>query len=282
MFQPAVTWTQDAGDRVEELFQGALEYKGSQALAFLDGACPDPELRREVQALLDQSNEGLLDRPAAALIAGASLGPYRILELIGAGGMGTVYKAQDMRLDRTVAIKFSGLRFSDRFEREARAIAALNHPHICTLHDVGPNYLVMEYVEGKPLRGPIPAEQALALAAQLLDALDAAHRKGIVHRDLKPDNIPVTRSGVKVLDFGLAKMPPPLAAGKDTVTQKGAIVGTLRYMSPEQVQGKETDARSHIFSFGVVLYEMLTGRRPFNCDTSAGPMAAILSGNPRP
>src|SRR6266403_1709441 len=140
------------------------------------------------------------------LSAGPRLGPYEILSPLGAGGMGEVYKARDTRLDRTVAVKVSAERFSERFEREAHAIAALNHPNVCTLHDVGPNYLVMEYLEGQPLKGPLPLDHALRLAIQIADALDAAHRKGIVHRDLKPGNILVTKSGVKLLDFGLAKM----------------------------------------------------------------------------
>src|SRR5215467_4202268 len=140
-----------------------------------------------------------------ALAAGARLGPYEILAPIGAGGMGEVWRARDTRLDRTVAIKVSHEQFSERFEREARAVAALNHPHICTLHDVGPNYLVMEYVEGAPLKGPLPLEKAIEYAGQILDALDAAHQKGIIHRDLKPANILVTKQGIKLLDFGLAK-----------------------------------------------------------------------------
>src|SRR5450432_1351411 len=140
------------------------------------------------------------------LEAGSRLGPYEVLSPIGAGGMGEVWKARDTRLGRTVAIKTLRVEFSERFEREARAVAALNHPHICQIYDVGPNYLVMEYVEGSPLKGPLPPGQAIALAIQLADAMDAAHRKGITHRDLKPLNVLVTKSGVKVLDFGLAKM----------------------------------------------------------------------------
>src|SRR6266849_4331103 len=143
------------------------------------------------------------------LVPGARLGPYEILALIGAGGMGEVYKARDTRLDRTVAVKISAARFSERFEREARAVAAFNHPHICTLYDVGPDYLVMEYIEGTPVQGPLPLDQALKVGAQIADALDAAHRKGIIHRDLKPGNILLTKSGVKLLDFGLAKMGQP-------------------------------------------------------------------------
>src|SRR5712692_3575867 len=194
---------------------------------------------------------------------GDKLGPYEILAPIGAGGMGEVWKARDMRLDRIVAIKTSKTEFSERFEREARAVAALNHPNICTLHDVGPNYLVMEYVEGHPLKGPLPLDQALRLAIQMADALDAAHRRGIVHRDLKPGNILVTKNGVKLLDFGLAKLNAPRSPDGATqamsVTEKGTVLGTYPYMSPEQLEGKETDARSDIFAFGAVLYEMLTG-----------------------
>ena len=185
--------------------------------------------------------------------------------------MGEVYKARDTRLDRTVAIKVARQRFSERFEREARAISALNHPHISQLYDVGPDYLVMEYIEGKPVTGPLPMSEALRLAVEIAEALDAAHGKGIVHRDLKPDNILVTKSGVKLLDFGLAKVAGRPAPSDETVTraltQEGTIVGTLQYMSPEQLQGEEADARSDIFSFGAVLYEMLTGRRAFAART---------------
>src|SRR6266705_1012953 len=186
--------------------------------------------------------------------AGHRLGPYEILARIGAGGMGEVYQARDTRLGRMVAVKISAEQFSERFEREARAIAALNHPYICTLYDVGPNYLVMEYIEGPPLRGPLPLDQALTYAAQICDALDAAHRKGIVHRDLKPGNILVTKAGVKLLDFGLAKISPAAAADAAQtapLTQDGMVMGTLQYMSPEQLEGKDADARSDIYSFGL-------------------------------
>src|ERR1700745_2743533 len=151
------------------------------------------------------------------LPAGDKLGPYQILALIGAGGMGEVYRAKDPRLNRDVAIKVSASQFSERFEREAKAIAALNHPHICQIYDVGPNYLVMEYVEGTPLKGPLPAELALVYAAQICDALDAAHSKKITHRDLKPANILVTKQGVKLLDFGLAKIGPVVKADEATM-----------------------------------------------------------------
>lgn len=185
------------------------------------------------------------------MTSGTQLGPYSILSSIGAGGMGEVYKARDTRLDRIVAIKVSKAEFSERFEREAHAVAALNHPRICTLHDVGPNYLVFEYVEGEPLRGPLPLERALDYAAQICDALDAAHSKKITHRDLKPANILVTKQGVKLLDFGLAKIETPVAIAQETVTMaltsQGQILGTLLYMSPEQLQGKEADSRSDIF-----------------------------------
>ena len=220
------------------------------------------------------------------LSAGDKLGPYEILAPIGAGGMGEVYKARDTRLDRSVAIKVSKEQFSERFEREARAVAALNHSNICTLHDVGPNYLVMEYIEGAPLKGPLPIERALKYAAQICDALEAAHRKGITHRDLKPGNILITKSGVKLLDFGLAEMRGPAATGEQTATMSmaapGTIEGTLQYMSPEQLQGKIADTRSDIFAFGLVLYEMLTGKTAFSADNPANLIAAILTTDPRP
>ena len=211
---------------------------------------------------------------------GERLGPYEILAPIGKGGMGEVWKARDTRLGRDVAIKISSEQFSERFEREARAIAALNHPNICHLYDVGPNYLVMELVEGTPLRGPLPLQKAIEYSGQILDALDAAHRKGIAHRDLKPANILVTKQGIKLLDFGLAKVAGPLKETDATLTQaltsNGQIVGTLQYMSPEQLQGGETDARSDLFAFGCVLYEMLTGKRAFDGASAASVIAAIL------
>ena len=189
------------------------------------------------------------------LSAGTRLGPYQILEIIGSGGMGEVYRATDTRLHREVAVKVSAERFTDRFEREARAVASLNHPNICTIHDVGPNYLVMELVEGDTLaerirRGAIPIEEALAIARQIADALEAAHEKGIVHRDLKPGNIKIKPDGtVTVLDFGLAKMPEQVTASGspahsptltlEAATLVGAIMGTAGYMAPEQARGEE-------------------------------------------
>jgi serine/threonine-protein kinase len=223
------------------------------------------------------------------LTPGTRLGPYEIAAPLGAGGMGEVYKARDTRLNRTVAIKVSNDQFSERFQREAQAVAALNHSNVCTLHDVGPNYLVMEYIEGTPLRGPLPVEQALKYAVQICDALEAAHKKGITHRDLKPANILVTKNGIKLLDFGLAKMGlattgRPDSTGDATFTMaltgKNEILGTLYYMSPEQLQAQATgqaiDARSDIFSFGLVLYEMLTGKRAFDGSSPATVIAAIM------
>jgi serine/threonine protein kinase len=212
---------------------------------------------------------------------GDHLGPYEILEPLGAGGMGQVWKARDTRLNRTVAIKTSNKGFTERFQREAQAIAALNHPHICTLHDIGPDYLVMELVEGKPIAGPLPIDEVLKFAGQILDALDAAHRRGITHRDLKPGNIMLGKNGVKVLDFGLAKFDRSASTLNDAtltmpLTSEGAIMGTLQYMAPEQLEGKEADARSDIFSFGVVLYELIAGERPFTGKTQANLLASIM------
>jgi eukaryotic-like serine/threonine-protein kinase len=218
------------------------------------------------------------------LSAGDKLGPYEILAPLGAGGMGEVYKARDTRLDRLVAIKISKEKFTERFEQEARAVASLNHPHICHLYDVGPDYLVMELIEGTPLKGPLAPERAIEYAVQILDALDAAHQKGITHRDLKPANILVTRQGIKLLDFGLAKQAIRSTEEDPTqaLTAQGHIVGTLQYMSPEQMQGKRVDTRSDLFSFGCVLYELLAGRRAFDGTSSASVIAAILERQPLP
>jgi Tol biopolymer transport system component/predicted Ser/Thr protein kinase len=217
---------------------------------------------------------------------GTKLGPYEILEPLGAGGMGEVYRATDTRLNRPVAIKVSAARFSERFEREANVIASLNHPHICHLYDIGPNYLVMEFIEGTQLRGPLPLKEAAEYAGQILDALDAAHRRGITHRDLKLANILVTKQGVKLLDFGLAKRGGPLQETDATLTAaltgKGEIIGTLQYMSPEQLQGKEADPRSDLFSFGCVFYEMVAGKRAFEGQSAASVIAAILEHDPVP
>ena len=218
---------------------------------------------------------------------GDKLGPYEIIAPIGAGGMGEVWKARDIRLDRIVAIKRIKTEHLERFRREARAIAALNHPHICQIYDVGPDYLVMENVEGAPLKSPLPAEEAVRLAIQVASALEEAHSKGIIHRDLKPANILITPKGeAKLLDFGLAKLkeqnPPDDVSSTLTggLTEVGVVVGTVAYMSPEQAQGKSIDARSDIFSFGLVLYEALTGRRAFGGDNALAIMSAIVRDEP--
>ncbi|MEO8595818.1 MAG: protein kinase [Candidatus Solibacter sp.] len=263
--------------KVEGLYHAALEKDAKQRIAFLaEQADGDEELLREVESLIAKgSGTGSLDllawNGAASLTetasgeqlpAGTKLGPYLIEGLLGAGGMGQVYKARDTRLDRPVAIKVSNQRFSNRFEREARSIAALNHPHICTLYDVGPNYLVMELVEGESLesrqgKGRLALEVVLRYGAQIAGALASAHARGIVHRDLKPGNIMVTKSGIKVLDFGLAKQ----IASDDGLTATHAIIGTPAYMAPEQMEGKPSDIRTDIFALGLVLYEMAAGKR---------------------
>jgi serine/threonine protein kinase len=240
-----------------------------------------------------------------ALTSGTRLGPYEIVSPLGAGGMGEVYRARDTRLGRDVAIKVLPSQFSSdpvrkrRFEHEAKTISTLNHPHICVLHDIGHHdgvdYLVMECVEGETLakrleKGPLPLEQAVKYGAQVADALDKAHHKGIVHRDLKPGNIMLTKSGAKLLDFGLAKPAAPLGSlatltatqQQLPVTEQGTIVGTFQYMSPEQVEGKELDARSDIFSLGAVLYEMLTGQRAFEGKSQWSVASSILEKQPAP
>jgi eukaryotic-like serine/threonine-protein kinase len=196
---------------------------------------------------------------------GAKLGPYEIVSPIGAGGMGEVYKARDTRLNRIVAIKVAKEQFTERFEREARLVAALNHHHICQLYDVGQNYVVFEYIDGAPLKGPMPLADALRITAQIVEALEEAHSHGIIHRDLKPANLLLTTRGVKVLDFGLAKQSRDGRIGDDEtetdLTRAGDVLGTPAYMAPEQLQGKAADARTDIYAFGCVLYELLTGTR---------------------
>lgn len=243
------------------------------------------------------------------LTSGARLGPYEIVAPVGAGGMGEVYRARDTRLDRIVAIKIlppqvgADADWRARFEREARLLSSLQHPHICVLHDVGRegdvSYVVMQYLDGETLaarlaRGPLPLEEALRYATEIAGALDQAHRAGILHRDLKPGNIMLTRSGrhgssATLLDFGLAKLlasgqgesgPSPAPTAPSPLTGEGAIVGTLLYMSPEQLEGRDLDARSDIFSFGAVLYEMVAGKRAFDAGSQASIIGAILEREP--
>ena len=209
------------------------------------------------------------------------LGPYELVTPIGTGGMGEVWKARDTRLDRFVAVKRLLSPSPPRFEIEARAIASLNHPHICQIYDVGPDYLVLEYVNGRPLQGPLAADAAVRLARQVANALEAAHAKGILHRDLKPSNVLVTEDGTaKLLDFGVAKL---VSTDRDaTRTQDGTVVGTAAYMSPEQAQGQPIDVRSEVFSFGAVLYELLAGRRAFEGPSTAAVLSAVLRDEPPP
>jgi tetratricopeptide (TPR) repeat protein len=258
---------------IEELYHAARDCTADERVALMAQA--DPELRREVESLLIEPAGGeFLDRPAirnaphlledptrTGLASGACLGPYRIESKLGEGGMGEVFRAIDMRLGRAVAIKITREQFNARFEREARAISSLNHPNICILHDIGPNYLVMELVEGETIaarlkRGPLPPEEAIRYARQVAAALEAAHEKGIIHRDLKPGNVMLTRSGAKVLDFGLARL-----EGDQPLTGERMVMGTPAYMAPEQREDRPADARTDIYAFGLVFYEMLTGER---------------------
>jgi eukaryotic-like serine/threonine-protein kinase len=313
--------TPDRWRQVTRVYGAVMTKPPGARAAALAELCPDDEaLRKEVESLLaDDSGAALLDRPlgdvAASVVqqdlSGRTLGPYRLESAIGAGGMGQVYRANDPRLHRTVAIKVLApslahdAQFRARFEREAKSIAALNHPHICTLFDVGSadgvDYLVMEYVEGEPLstrleRGALPFNEALQTAIQIADALAAAHRQGIVHRDLKPGNVMVTKAGAKLLDFGLAKprqpatmtgpmsmvpTTPPLGPTRGApLTVQGTILGTLQYMAPEQLEGKDADARTDIFAFGAIAYEMFTGKRAFSGGSQASLIGAIMHAEP--
>src|SRR5579863_6827371 len=220
------------------------------------------------------------------LASGTRLGPYEILSHIGAGGMGEVYKATDTRLGRIVAVKVLSSEFSERFEVEARAISAVNHPNICSLYDIGTyeghGYLVLEFLEGRPLQGPLPGDHALKVAVQIAAALEAAHSKGVTHRDLKPANIMVGQDGsVKLLDFGLAKLAGN-GSSDATRTIAGTVVGTVAYMAPEQAEGRPLDARADIFSFGAVIYELIAGRRAFPGDSMASVWSSVLRDNPSP
>ena len=247
----------------------------------------------------------LQSRLLMGLASGTKLGPYEILSPLGAGGMGEVYRARDIRLDRTVAIKVLPAHLSSdparrqRFEREARAVASLNHPHICVLHDIGTqdgiDFIVLEYLDGETLahrvdRGPMPTQELLKIASEVSDALDKAHRQGVTHRDIKPGNIMLVKSGAKLLDFGLAKpVATPasaaltaMATASEALTAEGTILGTFQYMAPEELEGKEADARSDMFSFGAVLYEMATGKKAFEGKTPASVIAAVLASEPPP
>ncbi len=295
----------DRADKLDQIYSAALKLDAGRRAAFVRQACGEDEaLQSEIESLLAQEDQlgSFLDKPALEAIAvsmakeslvGQTLGPYRIEALLGAGGMGEVYRARDTRLGRAVAIKVPAKELTARFLTEARAVAALNHPHVCTLYDIGPNYLVMELVEGDTLaaclsRGPLALPQAIRYAAEIADALEAAHARGIIHRDLKPGNVMVTAVGVIVLDFGLAKLlsaaagalgtgMPTRSVDRAPRTNPGVVVGTAAYMSPEQARGEELDGRSDLFSLGVVLYEMATGKRPFDGNTNAVIFEAILN-----
>jgi Tol biopolymer transport system component len=308
-------------ETVKRVFHEALDRPVDGRTAWITQQCRgDPEVGAEVERLITAHLDAgsFIDIPVTdlhaerpppiALAAGTRLGPYEVVALIGAGGMGEVYRGRDTRLGRTVAIKIlPGHLSSDpnhraRLEREAKSIAGLTHPHICTLHDIGEHagamFLVMEHLDGETLahrleKGPLEIEQALTIATELADALSAAHRQDIIHRDLKPANVMLTKGGAKLLDFGLAKLtggggqgvfaplvcPPTRSA---PLTGHGVIVGTVAYMSPEQAEGKTVDPRSDIFSFGALLYEMVTGRRAFDGDTSVSTLVAILQKEPPP
>ena len=284
--------------QLEGLYDAVKDLSPAERAARLKDA--DPDLRSAVEAVFAQGGSAL-EHPAwevysgllqtvTVFSVGMQLGPYKIERKIGEGGMGEVYRATDTRLARAVAIKTCREEFSERFQREARTIASLNHPHICSIYDVGPNYLVMELLDGETLaaklkRGKFSIEQTLLLGQQIADALSAAHSKGIVHRDIKPANVMITSSGlVKVLDFGLAKqISEPSSDGSALITgltEVGTALGTPAYMAPEQAQGEEVDKRADVWAFGVLLYELLTGRRPFQGDSMRTTLAAVLTEEP--
>jgi serine/threonine protein kinase/Flp pilus assembly protein TadD len=288
--------------RVREIFEAAVSLPTDARRSYVAKSCgEDPSVRQQVELLLDSheraqrsaatsSAQSLNATGMTRSLEGNRVGPYLVGQRVGAGGMGEVYKARDARLNRTVAIKVLPAHLAhdsqarDRFEQEARAIAGLNHPHICTLYDIGNqdgvDFLVMEYLDGDTLSGPMPAEEALRLATQIAGAVADAHRHGILHRDLKPGNVMLTTAGAKVLDFGLAKSMNTEPGV--TSTNVGTVVGTVAYMSPEQAAGKPLDARSDIFSFGAVLYEMLSGTRAFGGTTTAEVLSAVLRDDPPP
>jgi serine/threonine protein kinase/Tol biopolymer transport system component len=294
-------------ERVEQVYHAALAHPPSEREAFLEQECRgDESLLEEVRSLLGHEEEakGLLEKPIAdaatqelAVVRGTRLGPYEVLELLGAGGMGEVYRARDTRLGRDVAVKVLPAHVAHdpealgRFAQETRAVASLNHPHICALFDVGReddvDYAVMELLEGETLRerlsqGALPPAKVIELTEQTCQGLAAAHARGVVHRDLKPENLFLTRDGVKILDFGLARRTTGPEAGGETSprTASGILVGTVGYLSPEQVRGEPADARSDVFALGAVLHEMLSGRRAFRKDTHAETLSAILTDDP--
>jgi len=300
--------TPDRYGRLTDLFKIAAGLDPGERPAFVKSACEgDDELRQEIEEMLavDEQPDAFLDQPPSDVAAhmlenrdarvqagfGTLLGPYRIGRLLGAGGMAQVFEAVDTRLERKVAVKICADKFSKRFKREARAVSVLNHPHVCALYDIGPNYLVMELVEGETLRDwfqrALPLEQGLGIARQILAALGAAHRTGLVHRDLKPENVMVRLDGqIKVLDFGLAKwVPVDGHSVVDSISSadpslSGQIVGTVAYMAPEQIRGEDADPRADLFAFGILLYEMLTGRHPWRRGSTVDTLHAILHNEP--
>lgn len=303
-------------DLIAQLLYSALEREPGKRTSFLDEACiGDEALRQEVHSLLQSHEQAgsfletspvdvapeLLAMERAEAMVGRRVGPFQIETLVGSGGMGEVFRATDTRLGRTVAVKILPAHLSrnpelrQRLEREAQAISRLSHPNICTFYDIGRHedldYLVMEYIEGKTLeerltRGALPLDEALRCGIEIAGALQAAHRQGITHRDIKPSNIMLVKGGCKVLDFGLAKLVPTAASLSFPMTKnataKGTILGTIPYMSPEQLEGQATDTRSDIFALGAVLYEMITGRRAFEGKSQASLIAAIMTSNPAP
>lgn len=291
--------TPERWDRIKQVFDAVFERPEEERAAFLDSACAgDVDLRAEVEQLLEAGGEDSLQSPTSGILNAARLAPgdsvahYRIECRLGEGGMGVVYKARDSRLGRSVALKFVTAQFSSRNQREARTVAALNHPNICTVHDVGPNYLVMELIEGLTLadrmaKGAIPLKETLDIASQIAEGMAAAHSAGIVHRDLKPANVMLTADGrVKILDFGLARQTLAALGSEHSVTLgktvPGTILGTASYMSPEQARGVEAGPQADQFSFGVILYEMTTGKRAFERDSIPQTLTAILVEDPPP